>query len=240
MTYEDRWNAYVARIEKEHGPIAPSDAEIKHLKEGDEHLFELGQRRLRRASKPTPEEDEQRRWIYDCAVIGDTIADGVEPDRWRCESRARPVMLQELSDRLGVHYLGREAHRMPHLRFVQMSDAGSYCPRTRQIEISCQLLADDDPWEAAATVVHERTHDWQEQIMQRHTPGGHILADKIKKWITTLDEPYTEQEIEKDAYQSEALAMLRWALRLDKAPGFSEFGLDTRQAMYGIMAALTT
>ena len=138
MTYEDRWNAYVARIEKEHGPIAPSDAEIKHLKEGDEHLFELGQRRLRRASKPTPEEDEQRRWIYDCAVIGDTIADGVEPDRWRCESRARPVMLQELSDRLGVHYLGREAHRMPHLRFVQMSDAGSYCPRTRQIEISCQ------------------------------------------------------------------------------------------------------
>jgi hypothetical protein len=88
--------------------------------------------------------------------------------------------------------------------------------------------------------VHERTHDWQEQIMRYHAPSGHILGDKIKKWITTIDEPYVDQEIEREAYQSEILAMLRWALRLDKAPGFSEFGLDTRQAMYGLMVALTT
>ena len=240
MTYQDRWKTYVAGINQEFGPIDPDPAEVAHLKEGDEHLYELGQQRLRRVSGRTCEEDEQRRWIYDCAVIGDTIADVMDADRWKREPQARPVRLQELSDRLGVHYLGREAHRMPRLRFVHIPHAGSYSPQTRQIEINCQLLAEDHPWEASATVVHERTHDWQAQIMQRHTPSGHILGDKIKRWITTLDEPYTKQEIERDAYQSEILAMLRWALRLDKAPGFSEFGLDTRRAMYGIMAALTT
>jgi hypothetical protein len=240
VTYEDQWNAYVARIEKEHGPIAPSDAEIKHLREGDEHLFELGQQRLRRVSKGTSLEDEQRRWIYDCAVIGDTIAGAMDADRWKREPQARAPMLLKLSDYLGVHYLGREAHRMPPLRFVKLSAAGWYSPQTRQIEINCQLRADDHPWEAAATVVHERTHDWQVQIMDGNEPSGHILGDKIDRWRTTLSAPYAQREIERGAYQTEILAMLRWALRLDKATGFSEFGLDSRQAMYGIMAALMT
>jgi hypothetical protein len=240
VTYENQWKTYVAGIEAEFGPIDPSSAEIEHLKAGDEHLFELGRRRLRRMSKRTPEEDEQQRWIYDCAVIGDTIADVMDPDRWQREPRARTVMLQRLSDYLGVHYLGREAHPMPPLRFVQIADAGSYTPQTRQIEIDVQLLADDHPWEAAATVVHERTHDWQRQIMDGNEPSGHILRDKIDGWSATLTAPYVKREIERDAYQSEILAMLRWALRLDKAPGFSELGLDARQAMYGIMATLTT
>lgn len=239
VTFEKRWCIYVARIAQ---TISLDDLglEIEAIKAGDDHLMEFAQQRLRRESGRTCAEDEQRRWIYDCAVIGDTIASVMDIDRWTREPFARSAMLQQLSDYLGVHYFGREARRMPRLRFARMDGAGLYLPRTRRIQINCQMLAHDDPWEAAATVMHERAHDWQTQIMRGHTPSGHILSEKILRWRATIKEPYTKQEIERDAYRSEVLVMLRWALRLDEAPGFSEFGLDTRQLMYGLFDSLTS
>lgn len=238
MTFEQKALSYVRELQTVFGGLDDlTDQAVEWVRQGDDSLQKLGQPRRRSHAGTSAAYDDHRRWVYNCAVMGDTLAGVVNLPDWRTGTASRITMLQTLSDCLGVHYLGNGGSpEMPLLRFPYSRSRGSYSFDTRQIHVTRSSLKAAHPWIAVRTVVHERAHDLQAMIMDGKAPSGHLLSERIEKWRTTWNAAYLDRAIEQHAYQSAGLTMLRWARWLDCAPGMSPLGLDSRQPLYGLMA----
>lgn len=244
-SYEARWHRYVHLLEALGISTEGLESTAVLIRGGDATLA----RPVDRGSDPLKR--EELRWALSCALIGDTVSESVDVAAWGASStQQRARTLQRLSDLLGIHFNGPayQDRPVPPLKFVR-NGPSRYRFNTRRISLERDYLSAADPWYPVSTLVHERTHDFQREILvsrtdargipdrAAHRPAGHVLQSKIDSWVETISEDYVDQEIERDAYLTAALSLLRWARRLDGADDFDEMGLSAHQALYPTLLA---
>lgn len=244
----DAWQRYVRRHDIWFPP-----AVAHHILKGDTQLEAI---RSRSRSVPTRTR-ELRRWAREAASAGDAAFVEVSQTCWRAaDFGERAEFLQGLHRHLEMVYFGgvnTEAAPLLTIKHLGPRIMGSYqaydeqgfgwLPRARKrkvvrrIEVNSSLLADGSPFDAVATVMHERVHD--QQFMRSHglAPAGHVDHGKLVGFLRNFTHPllwlgrYRLSPIEQDAWASEALALLRYALRLDDLPEHREH-VDLRTGLY--------
>ena len=208
-----------------------------HILRGDTHLHSLSTTRARQRRS----EKETHRWALEAARIGDTAVAQVDTTSWNgSDEPERKELLESLHRHLESVFFG-SMNRLaaPALKFAELGDrvAGRYEATTgwwrwrqplRQVTLSSGLLAFDSPFWAVSTLMHERVHDHQYMHSHGLAPAGHHDATKLARMRRNFRHPalwllrYRLAPVEQDAWATDALALLRYALRLDGPPEHRE------------------
>jgi hypothetical protein len=214
----------------------------QHILDGDAHLLSLSKLRRDRAW-------EDKRWAIEASAVGDVAFHAITPRSWAIsDPAARLAMLKDLNRQLEAVFFGNlnrvaaselEIHYDSRSIGLHMWEPRDDSYDVRRISIAQRLLTHQIPFTAVATVIHERFHDHQRVHSSGGKASGHLDARKMQtfahgtafdRWFGRYEWAYRLTSDEQDAWASEALAMLRYALRTDSHPSHQE-DVDLRGAL---------